>query len=272
MSARKTKSRQAAKKVKPWRLEAQMEFVKPHLFSQSDDQSSNIPPLPESPASVASSCHDLSLNDEELGNREAETPASSDRDTPSTSSENRTKTRKPTPSGTAAEMLRHYIDMKMSTNFPPASKIPSGDHLTKYFQSIEETVRTLPPHIQIRLKSQISQLVHNAELEAVSVNFSTPPSAYPLSPFPSSLSVQQSFPIPSANFYPTTSDNQPPPNQSNIPIQSAQSNNQSFSCPPPANYLLNIMVVCNNYYTIVTLIDVYKRQAYYLINVRPVLN
>lgn len=247
MNARKTKSGQAAKKVKPWRLEAQMEFVKPHLFSQSDDQSSNIPPLPESPGSVASSCHDLSLvsdespgidrNEEELGNREAETPASSGRDTPSTSGrENRTKTRKPTPSGTAAEMLRHYINMKMSTNFPPESKIPSGDHLTKYFQSIEETVRTLPPHIQIRLKAQISQLVHNAELEAISANFSTPSSAYPLSPFPSSLSVQQSFPIPSGNFYPTTSDNQPPPNQSNIPIQSAQSNNQSFSCPPLANY------------------------------------
>lgn len=63
-------------------------------------------------------------------------------------------------------MLRQYIDMKKSANIKP--KI---DQLGKYF--LESTVRSLPPYIQIRLKSQISQLVHNAELEAVSIT-STP--------------------------------------------------------------------------------------------------
>jgi hypothetical protein len=61
---------------------------------------------------------------------------------------------------TAADMLRQCIDMKKSANVN--SKI---DQLGKYFQSIESTVRSLLPYIQIRPKSQSFQLVHNAELE-----------------------------------------------------------------------------------------------------------
>jgi len=61
--------------------------------------------------------------------------------------------------GTAAKLLHQYMQMKMS-----ASSIPrlSGDQLNKYFQSIEATVRTLPVNIQIKFKSQISQMVYNA--------------------------------------------------------------------------------------------------------------
>ncbi|KAK9886270.1 hypothetical protein WA026_015781 [Henosepilachna vigintioctopunctata] len=71
------------------------------------------------------------------------------------------KPNRPVPSGSAAEMLRHYMQVKINKSQE------EGDHLKKFFASIEETVRTLPPHMQIRLKSQISTLVHNAELENI---------------------------------------------------------------------------------------------------------
>lgn len=46
MNARKTKSGQSAKKIKPWRLESQMEFVKPYIVSGNEEQISNIAPIP----------------------------------------------------------------------------------------------------------------------------------------------------------------------------------------------------------------------------------
>lgn len=41
------------------------------------------------------------------------------------------------------------------------------DHLTTYFDAIEKTVRTFPPQLQIKLKSKISHLVHETELEYI---------------------------------------------------------------------------------------------------------
>lgn len=105
---------------------------------------------------------------------------------------------------TAADVLRQYIDMKKSANVN--SKI---DQLSKYFQSIESTVRSLPPYIQIRLKSQISQLVHNAELEAVSTS-STPMPTNSSSPIldPEPTYHSMSFPTSYSSLsYPITPHN-----------------------------------------------------------------
>lgn len=104
-----------------------------------------------------------------------------------------------------------YIDMKKSANCNLKS-----DPLTKYFQSIEGTVRSLPPCIQIRLKAQISQLVHNAELEAVS-------------PYPGSELTYHTMSVPTtySSTYPVTPHNfSLPQNQSYI-SENNQSNNQS---------------------------------------------
>jgi len=199
MNARKLKSGQSAKKIKPWRLEAQMEFIKPYLFTENDNEVSNIPALPESPISVSSplndstfvseeSCEEIEKNDE-LNTHHKET-----------SGKKLLVTKKKT--DTAADMLRQYIDMKKSSNINP--KI---DQLGKYFQSIESTVRSLPSYIQIKLKSQISQLVHNAELEAVSTSTPMPTnirsSILDLEPTYHSMS----FPISYSSTYPTTSHN-----------------------------------------------------------------
>lgn len=245
MNARKTKSGQAAKKIKPWRLENQMEFIKPHLFSQSDDQTSNFSPPPDSPRSVASAVHDLSQetddsssmdkSHEQIENPQSIQSVSSGRDTPlSSAPAKKNLNSKPIPPTSAAEMLRQYLNMKAATSTEAA--YPNEDHLTKYFQSIEETVRTLPPRIQIRLKSQISELVHNAELEALNVNssFPPPPLSYCISNFTSAPSAQQPYLRPS----PTAPNNQNH-TESNVDLQHSshsQTTNQSFSSPPTSNY------------------------------------
>jgi len=54
MNARKLKSSESAKKIKAWRLEAQMEFINPYLFNENDNEVSNIPALPKSPISASS--------------------------------------------------------------------------------------------------------------------------------------------------------------------------------------------------------------------------
>lgn len=47
-----------------------------------------------------------------------------------------------------------------------------GDHLSKFFQSMEETVRNLPLSLQVEAKSKISNLVHQLETQAL---YMTPP-------------------------------------------------------------------------------------------------
>lgn len=63
----------------------------------------------------------------------------------------------------SAAVMREYLHYKKERD----SK-KSVDHLTKYFAGIEEVVRTFPTYLQIKVKSQISTLVHEAEYEAES--------------------------------------------------------------------------------------------------------
>lgn len=84
---------------------------------------------------------------------------------------------KETPTSVA---LQEYVNYKKSKIHTPK------DHLTKYFQSVEESVRTFPPILQIQVKSKISEIIHEAELKNItSPTTSTytqvdesPPSAY----------------------------------------------------------------------------------------------
>lgn len=62
-----------------------------------------------------------------------------------------------------AAVFQEYVNFKKQQILGNVT----ADHLTKYFQRVEETVRTLPKEIQIKVKSKISQIVHDAELEAM---------------------------------------------------------------------------------------------------------
>lgn len=105
MHARKTKSGLSAKKIKPWRLEAQMEFVKPYLFTENDNKVSNIPSLPAAPILVSSLINDSSFVLEDLSeiNVEKDEPKIQQIET---SAKKNLATKKST--STAADMLSQY--------------------------------------------------------------------------------------------------------------------------------------------------------------------
>lgn len=135
------------------KMKTQMAFLEPYLFAQSDD----YPPLAASPGSVASSTQEKCFI--EISETSRTSINGNEEDMWPRQSVNSSSSPQVVVSDSLAEMLRHYLETKMSPS--------SDDHLSKYFQSIEETMRTLPAQIQIRLKQQISHLVHNAELEAI---------------------------------------------------------------------------------------------------------
>ncbi|KAF6216077.1 hypothetical protein GE061_000415 [Apolygus lucorum] len=194
--------------------------IKQHLFSQSDEQDSKVPP--PSPSDHTSN-HGTQLDEESSQNddddfernpQESVTGIDSgsrgkETSTPLSQRSSSQKSGTQLPSGSAAEMLRHYMAVKLSKAAESQNVTSSSDHLTKYFQSIEETVRTLPAPIQIRLKSQISQLIHDAEYEATMAT-TTDPYAQLSQPHPSttpySLSSQ-----PSTIPYPYAQSSQPRP-------------------------------------------------------------
>ncbi|VEN57991.1 unnamed protein product [Callosobruchus maculatus] len=64
----------------------------------------------------------------------------------------------------ASIAFQEYMEHKKLKNNKPA------DHLSKYFASVEETVRTFPLHLQIKIKSEFSSILHKAEYEAMSYN------------------------------------------------------------------------------------------------------
>ncbi|CAG9837379.1 unnamed protein product [Diabrotica balteata] len=62
-------------------------------------------------------------------------------------------------------MLKNYFEEKA------ASKVTrKADHLQKFFKALQETVRTFSPHLQIEIKSEISNLVSEYELKQLMIN------------------------------------------------------------------------------------------------------
>lgn len=67
--------------------------------------------------------------------------------------------RPPKPELKSAEVLQKFLENK--------EKRKNADHLTKFFESAEETTRSLPPELQIEIKHRISMLLYEFELEAI---------------------------------------------------------------------------------------------------------
>lgn len=150
-----TKSGQAADNWRPWNFEKQMEFL------------SNVQTSPQKPAEndveleeVAETLDELpqSQND---GTREITSSQTCNSLVQPASKRSRTSAPVQTSASTA---LQEYLNYKRSME----SK--KEDHLTKHFDGVEETVRIFPPHLQIKIKSQISTILHSAEYEALQFN------------------------------------------------------------------------------------------------------
>lgn len=71
-----------------------------------------------------------------------------------------------------ASVMKEWVDLKKKQYEKQSvqqSQQPqkTADHLTKFFQSAEETTRTLPVALQIKVKSEINKILTNAEYESI---------------------------------------------------------------------------------------------------------
>lgn len=127
-----------------------------------------------------------------------------------------------------------------------------SDHLKKFFETMEETVRTFPPSLQIEVKSKIYNLVTEYEyknlvikenrqqqVQLIEHTQNSQPPAFqqtvpPWQPSSSTSAFQyQSHPHSSTTHW------QPPESASPIPSDASQQQNfiRSYDCypPPPPN-------------------------------------
>lgn len=178
---RQTRSGQANVPIKKWKFEDLMSFLVP-IFAERN-QKSNLPEHSQnlydainvdtenienidsasteksilSPSSV-SSRHPLSP----ISEPQSEPISPSTRSqpiSPSTRSQALPKKTQRQPPPAVSEVLEQYLgDRKRSKVEKNAS-----DHLKKFFESMEETVRTFPPGLQIEVKSRIYNLVSEYE-------------------------------------------------------------------------------------------------------------
>ncbi|KAF5308020.1 hypothetical protein FQR65_LT18285 [Abscondita terminalis] len=151
LKSRTTKSGQAANKNKPIRFAKELEFMREFLGERT--QISNIQP----PEPVQDST-DGSINIDDVQSNVSETPPLS----PMSSSSRKTAKRT---SDTPQSALMEYLSFKKAN-----LGIHKADHLTKYFQSLEETVRTFSPRLQIEAKARINKIIHDLELTNLADN------------------------------------------------------------------------------------------------------
>lgn len=151
-----------------------MEFLKPHITTRNE-QLSNIQP-------IQSPIDDDNTNSSEIYGNSQHDEAGDESSLASSGTEsskkmtlwNKTKPQqKRTPT---ASVFKEYVDYKK------AKVDKHSDHLTKYFQSLEETIRTFPPKLQIEMKCKFSKILHEAEMQAIdmqSASVSNEPTYYP---------------------------------------------------------------------------------------------
>lgn len=185
---RKPKSGDPKKKFKKWKYEDVMTFMIP--FFSEREQKSNLDSdeseeetndlIEDEEQDVERACSQttegenttLLNNDNGCGNHRSQNSerASSRNSSSHCSASNSTTTDfPPTPSTSKsdsrrdqlppmAQVLKNYFDHKQTTKLPKQS-----DHLHKFFDAMQETVRSFAPALQIEIKSKISQLVTEYE-------------------------------------------------------------------------------------------------------------
>lgn len=173
LKAGKGRSGDPAKKKRRWRYELQMGFLRPFMANRK--QISNIKDTDteefENESNFPEEEYTADFQDtesiESIENVLSPEPESSG----TTSSTSKLAPKKKAISAKfsakskpirAAEVLQSYLSQKK-----PVESVSKGDHLTKFFESIEETVRTFTPELQIDVKSKIFNIVNEAEIQNI---------------------------------------------------------------------------------------------------------
>jgi hypothetical protein len=157
---RQTKSGQRAKTNRPWKYETNMNFLVPFIGER--EQKSNLPNEPEDLSSTSDVDEETAFSHDANSSLNITVPTSSPTlldsqdSTPSTCGAGGCRRRQQLPP--MAQVLQNYFYSKKS-------KLEKSDHLRKFFDAMEETVRTFRPELQIEIKGKISALVTEYELK-----------------------------------------------------------------------------------------------------------
>lgn len=160
--------------TKKWKYEDEMSFLLPNLKQRP--QKSNIDVPTDDPVNEENETFEDEGAESSVGIQDAfddtavlsprsEIFSTSSRDeillTPTSSNTSTVSKPKPCPKPElkSAEVLQKFLENK--------EKRKKADHLTKFFESAEETTRYLPPELQVELKHRISLLLYEFELKAM---------------------------------------------------------------------------------------------------------
>lgn len=202
LKKRKSKTGEKRKKWKPWKFEKEMAFLLPCFEERS--QVSNLGDISERDSDDIGDDDGNSGDNESVAEDESRPSSATSRHSCVQSQPNesissgvssvitnkpghRFKKAQKTPPVRAAQVLQTYLENK-------TPKQPE-DQLTKFFQAMELTVRSLPYPLQLQTKSKIFQIVNEAEMRAVSYGQNpAPPQSTPHLTSFSEFSTPQAIP------------------------------------------------------------------------------
>jgi len=156
LNLRKTKSGQAASKLKPPKYYKVLTFLTPYLNDEEERLSNLSPPIGDNSNGDEEELeisHNLNNLDSDTVNESSDT-----QDSQPTSSllSSRTVGRNVTPQQpTAANVLQEYLSKKEQLN-----SIQS-DPMVEFFINMAKTVKTFPIRDQVHIKAQLFQMVNN---------------------------------------------------------------------------------------------------------------
>lgn len=154
---------------KKWKYEDEMSFLLPNLKERPQKSNITIPiddtmneqneNFEDEGGESSVDTHQDAFDDTTVLSPRSDilvTPSSSNT---STSTAFKPKKRAPKQELNSAEVLQKFLDNK--------EKRKRADHLTKFFESAEETTRSLPPDLQVEVKHRISTILYEFELQAM---------------------------------------------------------------------------------------------------------
>lgn len=151
-----TKSGQAATSHKPVKFEEALSFLVPYIGERN--QRSNIV-IEENEEDVDELTEIQNMDDEAVSPGINSSSSRGATPTPPSSVCSSGSMIGPKQRPHMATVLKNYFDKKTATPKQPK------DHLKRFFEAMEETVRTFDPALQIEIKGKISQMVNDYELK-----------------------------------------------------------------------------------------------------------
>lgn len=156
LTLRKTKTGEAASKIKAPKFEKELSFLIPYLGMGDESDHSNIPPSSTSVQQKHEFLETNDFDDQNLSNLSIP----SDYNT-SGNMNHRIIRKRGTEEKSVAAVLQDYLEMKKYT----MNKISlTEDHLTHFFINMAQTVKTFPLRDQIEIKQKLFEMVTSVEM------------------------------------------------------------------------------------------------------------